>query len=50
MISMGIKYVRKENMWIFYVGRNIKGQPDVNEYFSTKAEAEARLKKEDERV
>lgn len=46
-IAMGIKFVRKANMWIFYKAYNSKKVPDIHEYLATEEEAKARLAKEE---
>ena len=45
-VSMGIKFVRKANMWLFYISYNEEHAPDVHEFFATKEEAQTRLEKE----
>jgi hypothetical protein len=45
-VAVGIKYVRKANMWVFYKCFNNERATDVREWFGTEEEAKARLEKE----
>jgi len=33
-------------MWVFYISYNVKDTPDIQEYYATKQQAEARLVEE----
>jgi hypothetical protein len=46
-MTYGIKFVRKANMWTFYICHNTKGRPDTHEFFATEEEASKRLKEYD---
>ena len=45
-MTKGVVFVRRANMWQFYIHLN-NGNTNVVEWFSTKEEAEERLRKED---
>lgn len=46
MTHVGITYVRKANMWCFYICKNKKHDTNILEWFQTKEEAQSRLDKE----
>ena len=46
-VAVGIKFVRKANMWVFFKSFNVKKVSDVHEFFMTEDEAKARLLKEE---
>lgn len=45
-MKIGITFVKKANMWLFYIAYNIENNQNVSEWFATKEQAEARLKQE----
>lgn len=45
-VAIGIKFIKKANMWVFFKSFNYKGVTDTHEFFGTHEEAQLRLNKE----
>ncbi len=46
MISEGVTFIRRANLWVYYRCYNFKDAPDVKEYFSTEEQARQKLEAE----